>query len=98
MTYIILRETFGMGLETIPEIGLNVIDTHQLDEYIYDAAELTLAEDGWDGVDAYDEENVPMRETLVICKVLDEIRNQNVDIYIQDVLKNKKKSKKSRRI
>jgi hypothetical protein len=30
MTYIILRDTFGRGLETIPNIGVDVIEEHQL--------------------------------------------------------------------
>jgi hypothetical protein len=89
MTYIILRDTFGRGLETIPNIGVDVIEEHQLDEYICSAAEITLAEDGWDGVDAYDEENEPMGETLVICEILGELKGKNVDTYIQDVLKQK---------
>lgn len=93
MTYIILRDTFGRGLETISNIGLEVIDAHQLDEYIFAAAEIILAEDGWDGVDAYDEENVPMGETLVICEVLDKIGNQKVDSFIQDALTNKENQK-----
>ena len=89
MTYIILRDTFGRGLETIPNIGVDVIKEHQLEEYICSAAETILAEDGWDGVDAYDEENVPMCETLVICEILGELKGKNVDTYIQDVLKQK---------
>jgi len=93
MTYIILRDTFGRGLETISNIGLEVIDFHQLDEYIYDAAEMIFAEDDWDGVDAYDEENVPMGETLVICEVLDKIGTQNVVSYIQDAIRNKENNK-----
>jgi hypothetical protein len=93
MTYIILRDTFGRGLETIPNIGVDVIEEHQLDEYICAAAEITLAEDGWDGVDAYDEENVPMCETLVICEVLDKIGTQNVVSYIQDAIRNKENNK-----
>ena len=87
MTYIILRDTFGDGLETISNIGVDVIEKHQLNEYICAAAEIILAEDGWDGVDAYDEENVPMGETLVICEILGELKGKNVDTYILDVLK-----------
>jgi hypothetical protein len=93
MTYIILRDTFGRGLETIPNIGLEVIDFHQLDDYICDAAEITLAEDGYDKADAYDEENEPMGETLVICEVLDKIGTQNVVSYIQDAIRNKENNK-----
>jgi threonine dehydratase len=93
MTYIILRDTFGRGLETISNIGVDVIEEHQLDEYICAAADIILAEDGWDGVDAYDEDNVPMGETLVICEILGELKGKNVDTYIQDVLKNKEEQK-----
>jgi hypothetical protein len=89
MTYIILRDTFGDGLETISNIGVDVIEEHQLDEYICNAAEILLDEDGWDGVEAYDEENIPMSETLVICEVVGELKGKNVDTYIRDVLKEK---------
>lgn len=87
MTYIILRDTFGNGLETISDIGVNVIEERHLDEYICNAAEILLNEDGWDGVEAYDEENIPMCETLVICEIAETIKGKSVDTYIRDVLK-----------
>jgi threonine dehydratase len=90
MTYIILRDTFGDGLETISNIGVDVIEKNQLDQYICDAAEIILAEDGWDGVEAYDEENIPMGETLVICEIVETIKDKSVDTYIRDVLKKQK--------
>ena len=86
MTYIILRDTFGDGLETISNIGVDVIEKHQLNEYICAAAEIILAEDGYESINAYDEENEPMGETLVICEILDEVKGKNVSNYIGDVL------------
>ena len=86
MTYIILRDTFGDGLETISNIGVDVIEKHQLNEYICAAAEIILAEDGYESINAYDEENEPMGETLVICEILDEVKGKNVCNYIGDVL------------
>ena len=86
MTYIILRDTFGDGLETISNIGVDVIEKHQLNEYICAAAEIILAEDGYESIIAYDEENEPMGETLVICEILDEVKGKNVCNYIGDVL------------
>lgn len=86
MTYIILRDTFGDGLETISNISVDVIEEHQLDEYICAAAEIILAEDGYESINAYDEENEPMGETLVICEILDEVKGKNVCNYIGDVL------------
>jgi hypothetical protein len=44
MTYIILRDTFGNGLETIPNIGVDVIEEHQLNDYIWDAAKIINAQ------------------------------------------------------
>ena len=102
MTYIILRDTFGGGLETISNIGLEVIDAHQLEDYICDAAEILLVEDDqYATVSDYDDDgNTPMREklvilreTLVICEVLDKIGNQKVDSFIQDALTNKENQK-----
>jgi len=86
MTYIILRDTFGRGLETISNIGVDVIEKHQLDEYICAAAEIILADDGYESMDTYDEENEPMGETLVICEIVEELKGKNVSNYIQDVL------------
>ena len=87
MTYIILRDTFGDGLETISNIGVDVIEEHQLDEYICAAAEIILAEDGYESINAYDEENEPMGETLVICEIVETIKDKSVDTYVLDVLK-----------
>lgn len=93
MTYIILRDTFGRGLETIPNIGGDVIEEHQLDEYICSAAEITLAEDGYESLSDYekrwDDDANPMGQILVICEILGELKGKNVDTYIQDVLKQK---------
>ena len=93
MTYIILRDTFGRGLETISNIGVEVIEEHQLDEYICDAAEITLAEDGYESLSEYekrwDDDANPMKGVLVICEILGELKGKNVDTYIQDVLKQK---------
>jgi hypothetical protein len=97
MSYIILRDTFGRGLETISNIGLEVIDEHQLDDFICDAAEITLAEDGYESLSEYeerwDEGANPMGKILVICEVLDKFKGISSDVYIQDVLKNKQDQK-----
>jgi hypothetical protein len=91
MGYIILRDTFGGGLEEISEIGLGVVEEEQLNDYILEAHEHILAEEGWDGVDDYenDENNNPMGETLVICEIVDEIKGKSVDDYIYDVIREK---------
>lgn len=86
MTYIILRDTFGDGLETISNIGVDVIEEHQLNDYIYNAAQIILAEDGYESMDTYNEENIPMSETLVICEILGELKGKDVDAYIDEVL------------
>lgn len=97
MSYIILRDTFGGGLETISNIGLEVIDAHQLEDYICDAVEITLAEDGYESLSEYeerwDEGANPMGKILVICEVLDKFKGISSDVYIQDVLKNKQDQK-----
>ena len=89
MGYIILRDTFGRNLEEISKIGLEVIEEEQLNDYILEAREHILAEEGWDGVDDYenDENNNPMGETLVICEIVDEIKGKFVDDYIYDVIR-----------
>lgn len=71
MTYIILRDTFGDGLETISNIGLEVIEDVQLDEYIIDAAKIIAHEDGYEDPKSYndDHKELPIEETLVICEI-----------------------------
>ena len=93
MTYIILRDTFGRGLETISNIGLEVIDEHQLDDYIYDAAQIILREDNqYNSVsDYHDDGNIRMEEILVICEIVETIKDKSVDTYIRDVLKGQEK-------
>lgn len=89
MTYIILRDTFGDGLETISNIGVDVIDEHQLDEYICAAAEIILQEDNqYNSVsDYHDDGNIRMGETLVICEIVKELKGYYVHNYIDEVLK-----------
>jgi len=88
MTYIILRDTFGDGLETISNIRLDVIENHQLNEYICAAAEIVANEEGYEDLNTYIEEStLPMEETLVICEIVETIKDKSVDTYIKDVLK-----------
>ena len=88
MTYIILRDTFGDGLETISNIGVDVIEKQQLNEYIYAAAEIVANEEGYETLNTYIEEiTLPMEETLVICEIVETIKDKSVYTYIRDVLK-----------
>jgi len=88
MTYIILRDTFGDGLETISNIGVDVIEKHQLNEYICTWAEIVANEEGYETLNTCIEEStLPMEETLVICEIVETIKDKSVDTYIRDVLK-----------
>ena len=88
MTYIILRDTLGCGLKTISNIGLDVFEKDQLDEYICHAAEIIADEEGYEDLNTYVEEStLPMEETLVICEIVETIKDKSVDTYIKDVLK-----------
>ena len=88
MTYIILRDTFGDGLETISNIGVDVIEKHELNDYICDAAEIVANEEGYEDLNTYIEEStLLMEETLVICEIVETIKDKSVDTYIKDVLK-----------
>lgn len=92
--YIILRDSFtGSGLEEIKGIGLNVFEDSELNDYIEGASELILEEDGWDGIEAYNEENIPMGETLVICQILAELDGKRADSYINDLLQEREEEK-----
>ena len=95
MSYIILRDSFGQGLQTISKIGLIEIDGRQLEDYICDAAEAIVEEDDqYASVSDYEEDgNAPMSETLVICEVLDTIGNCKVSNVIKDALYNRKNQK-----
>jgi len=96
MTYIILRDTFGDGLETISNIGLDVIENHHLNEYICDAAEIVANEEGYESVSDYNNDrNISMGGTLVICEIVGELRGKSVDTYILDVLKEQEEKENS---
>ena len=86
MSYIILRDTFGDGLETISNIGLTVFDDHELDEGINDAAEMIAYEDGYEDPKSYNDDykDLPIEETLVICNLL---TNDIGSDYIRSVIK-----------
>jgi len=88
MTYIILRDTFGNGLETISNIGLEVIEKYQLNDYICDAADIVANEEGYESVSEYIKESrICMGETLVICEIVEIIKDKSADTYVLDVLK-----------
>ena len=87
MTYIILRDTFGDGLETISNIGVDVIEKHQLNEYICAAAEIVANEEGYGSLSEYIKESrICMGETLVICEIVETIKDKSVYTYVLDVL------------
>jgi hypothetical protein len=88
MTYIILRDTFGDRLETISNIGVVVIEKHELNEYICAAAEIVANEEGYGSVSEYIKEStLCMGETLVICEIVETIKDKSADTYVLDVLK-----------
>jgi len=90
MTYIILRDTFGRGLETISNIGLEIIEEHELDDYICDATEIILEEVGYEILSEYEADGAnPIGEEIVICEIVGELKGKSVDTYILDVLKGK---------
>lgn len=96
MTYIILKDTFGDGLETISNIGLEVIEDVQLDEYIIDAAKIIAQEDGYEDPKSYndDHKDLPIEETLVICEIKETIWGHSesrpipsCDVIVSDYIK-----------
>lgn len=91
MTYIILRDTLGRGLETISNIGLDVIEKDQLDEYICHAAEIIADEDGYGDLSNYLEHADCI---IVICEIL--TKNEfgtPVSDYVFDVVEERKNEK-----
>lgn len=90
MTYIILRDTFGRGLETIRNIDLEVIDEEQLDDYICNAADITLEDDGYETLSEYEERwddgSNPMGDILVICEIVETIKGKDSRSYVRDVI------------
>ena len=97
MTYIILRDTFGRGLETISNIGLEIIEEHELDDYICDTTEIILEEVGYESLSEYekkwDDGANPIGDEIVICEIVGELKGKNVDTYIRDVLTQKEEEK-----
>lgn len=91
MTYIILHDTFGRGLETISNIGLEIIEEHELDDYICDATEIILEEVGYESLSKYEEKwddgANSIGNEIVICEIVGELKGKSVDTYILDVLK-----------
>ena len=96
MSYIILRDTFGDGLETISNIGLEMFSGDQLGDGIIGAAEIIAEEDGYEDLKSYidDHKDLLIEETLVICEIKAmiwehcEARTHTCSDYIRDVIKN----------
>ena len=94
MTYIILRDTFGDGLETISNIGLEVFNGDQLGDGIIDAAGIIAEEDGYEDLKSYIDNHkaLPIEETLVVCEIRGLIREgpgliSTCTDYIKGVIK-----------
>lgn len=81
--YIILRDSFGDGLETFPDVGLEVIrNKEELSVYVTCAFDAIV---GDEDVDEYD------LNDLVICEILDEIDGIDTATWIkQQIIQNKK--------
>ena len=89
MTYIILRDTFGDGLETFPDVRLEVIgDKEELSVYVTEAFDFIVSDDddcNTDNVDFYD------LNEIVICKILDDIDGVDTSTWVKEqIIKNKK--------
>lgn len=88
--YIILRDTFGDGLETFVDIELDVVRSkEELPVYVTGAFDWMVYndEDGCENVDAYD------LNEIVICKILDEIDGVDTATWVkQQIIKTKKEA------
>lgn len=77
MTYIVLKDTFGDGLETVEGVELDVLETmKQLDEAILAAVDESLEE----GMSK--ELSV---EGVVVCEILEKIDGIEVERYVNGV-------------
>jgi len=94
MTYIILRDTLGCGLKTISNIGLDVFEKDQLDEYICHAAEIIADEDGYGDLSNYLEHAPCIGDSLAICEILTKTEfGTPVSDYVFDVVEERKNEK-----
>lgn len=88
--YIILRDTFGDGLETFVDIELDVVRSkEELPVYVNDAFDCMVSDDenGSEDVDVYD------FNEIVICEILDEIDGVDTATWIkQQIIKTKKEA------
>ena len=83
MTYIILRDTLGDGLEQIPNIDLCVIDKEQLPEWTLEAAEIIMNDEGCGSVIEYEMDGPKIEDEIVICEILGEIDGVPIDKWIR---------------
>jgi hypothetical protein len=89
MTYIILWDTFGIGLTTFSSTGLEVYNKDQLEEAVAAAAQELLDKDGYMSVDEYEEENEKLSDSIVICEIVERVGCMSVENYIKEVVKQK---------
>ena len=88
--YIILRDTFGDGLETFPDIELDVVRSkEELPVYVTGAFDWMVSDDegGCEDVDFYD------LNEIVICEILDKIDGVDTATWVkQQIIKTKKEA------
>jgi hypothetical protein len=87
MTYIILRDTFGNGLEPLISVGLEVYDKDHLEEAVAAAAQELLGEEGYENMEEYDCDGISISNTIVICEIAETIGCMSVENYIKEVVK-----------
>lgn len=89
MTYIVLQDTFGEGLETVATIGLDVIEgTEQLNDAILAAI---------DEIEDRDYGKKLSIEGVVVCKLLDEIEGVDLIEYVKNLYDKDKHREKEER-
>lgn len=83
-TYIILRDTFGDGLEVIPGVDLEVIDEADLSKWVFDAASIILSEEGYTYLQEYEKYHLKIGEEIVVCQIVDKIQGVLATKWIRD--------------
>jgi hypothetical protein len=87
MPYLILRDSFGNGLELCPSAGLTIFTREQLPEALCSVAHEILSINDCDTLPEYhDCSPMPIGEEIVVCEILGEMGDKEISDFIHDIL------------
>lgn len=84
--YILLRETFGSGLEAFDGLNLEILNQDQLAEVVINQADNILGEECYESVHDYEKDVIKIEDNFVIFEMTDKIGDSDVNQWVRHLI------------